>query len=83
MGQDIAVIWGSGKQKYFRFVLIFRLTRIPIIGSDLPVGLLCRTRALHRKRDRGPTTDHHNPRLYRPSPWSHAATPVAQPAILN
>src|SRR3954466_4144802 len=28
-GSDVAVIWGSEKQKYFRFVRIFRLTLFP------------------------------------------------------
>jgi hypothetical protein len=37
-GCYVALIWGSEKQKYFRFAQIFRLTRIPKIGSDLPVG---------------------------------------------
>src|SRR6478736_5472780 len=38
-GCYVALIWGSEKQKYFRSARIFRLTRFPKIGSDLPVGL--------------------------------------------
>ena len=38
-GCYVALIWGSGKQKYFRFRRIFRLTRFPKIGiGDLPVA---------------------------------------------
>src|SRR3982074_425609 len=38
---DIALIWGSVKQKYFRFKEIFRLTRFLKTGIDLPVGQFC------------------------------------------
>src|SRR4029079_16950328 len=38
-GCYVALIWVSGKQKYFQFGTIFRLTRFPKIGSgDLPVA---------------------------------------------
>src|SRR4051794_12337936 len=54
-GCYVALIWGSVKQKYFRFRQIFRLTRLPTIGiDDLPVGSVCRgsisTSSLRAKR---------------------------------
>ena len=44
MATDMPQFLTSGKAKYFLF---FDLTRFPKTGSDLPVGLLCRTRRIH------------------------------------
>jgi hypothetical protein len=52
-GCHVALIWASGKQKYFRFARIFRLTRIPKIRIDLPVGQF---RAPLRSRAKGTVT---------------------------
>src|SRR4249919_3785068 len=61
-GCYVAVIWGSEKQKYFRFARIFPLTRFPKTGSrDLPrlrqppssEGGLRRVERLRRARPSG------------------------------
>jgi hypothetical protein len=43
MAKDVPLIWSSGKAKYFSFQ---GLTLFRKIGSDLPVGLFCRTRRI-------------------------------------
>ena len=52
MAKHVPLIWPSGKAKYF----LFRgLTRFLQIGTDLPVGLICRSGILRFVIARGAT----------------------------